>query len=194
MTANGNTAARILSVAEDLVRTRGYNGFSYSDIAEAVGISKPTIHHHFATKEELARALIDNYSRSFSEALNQISSSPVTSVAKLRGYTELYAAALRENKMCLFGMLATEQESLSPDTRAQVSAAFDEQYAWLSDLLSTGRDMGELQFSGPPLHHAHHIVSNLQGALLLAKSLGSAQPFASSASILIESYQIGTSP
>lgn len=183
------TAERILDVAESLVRTRGYNGFSYSDIAEALGISKPTIHHHFATKEELAKALVETYSRNFSEALRQIGTSPAPSLDKLRGYIELYAAALQENKMCLFGMLATEHEAFSPALRSQLSAAFDAQYVWLSELLAAGRDKAELQFPGTPIQHAHLIVTNLQGALLVAKSLGSTQPFDSTASVLIATYQ-----
>ena len=193
MAARIKTADKILSVAESLVRTRGYNGFSYSDIAAQLDISKPTIHHHFATKEELAKALVEAYARNFSAALGQIGQSPMTGLEKLRGYIDLYGAALQEHKMCLFGMLAAEHESFSPELRTQIAVAFDEQYAWLSEVLSTGRDNGELRFSGPPMQHAHLIVTNLQGALLLAKSLGSPEPFHSSASVLIETYRIDAS-
>jgi TetR/AcrR family transcriptional repressor of nem operon len=42
-----STAAQIVASARSLLATRGYNGFSYADVAEAVGISKPSIHHHF---------------------------------------------------------------------------------------------------------------------------------------------------
>jgi TetR/AcrR family transcriptional repressor of nem operon len=56
-----DTPQRILDVAEQLVQTRGFNGFSYADIAAAVGLTKATLHYHFATKAELGRRLIERY-------------------------------------------------------------------------------------------------------------------------------------
>lgn len=39
------TRGRILDVAQRLIQDRGYNGFSYRDVAAEVGIRAPTIHH-----------------------------------------------------------------------------------------------------------------------------------------------------
>ena len=52
---------RILDVAEDLVRKRGYNAFSYSDIAQKVATSKAAIHHHFPKKADLGLELIERF-------------------------------------------------------------------------------------------------------------------------------------
>jgi len=52
-----DTATRILDTAERLVQSRGYNGFSYADIAERVGITKASLHHHFETKATLGQAI-----------------------------------------------------------------------------------------------------------------------------------------
>ena len=56
-----DTATRILDVAERLAQTRGFNGFSYADIAAEVGITKAALHYHFATKAGLGQALIGRY-------------------------------------------------------------------------------------------------------------------------------------
>ena len=42
----GGTASKILDVAERLVQLRGFNGFSYADVAEELGISKASLHYH----------------------------------------------------------------------------------------------------------------------------------------------------
>ncbi|HJT14927.1 MAG TPA: helix-turn-helix domain-containing protein, partial [Dongiaceae bacterium] len=55
------TRARILDVAQGLIQQRGYNGFSYRDIADEVGIRAPTIHYYFPAKADLAAALVDRY-------------------------------------------------------------------------------------------------------------------------------------
>ena len=54
------TANRILDVAERLVQLRGYNAFSYADVAKAVGIRKASLHYHFATKGDLGLALVED--------------------------------------------------------------------------------------------------------------------------------------
>jgi TetR/AcrR family transcriptional repressor of nem operon len=63
------TATRILDVAERLVQVRGYNGFSYADVANELKMTKAALHYHFASKAELGEALIERYSLRFFEAL-----------------------------------------------------------------------------------------------------------------------------
>ena len=52
-----DTAQRILDIAERLVQTRGFNGFSYADIAGALAVTKASLHYHFPTKAEPDRSL-----------------------------------------------------------------------------------------------------------------------------------------
>ena len=52
-TAQTGTAERILDVAEALVQSRGFNGFSYADVAEELQITKAGLHYHFPGKAEL---------------------------------------------------------------------------------------------------------------------------------------------
>ena len=68
------TAARILDVAEVLVQTRGFNGFSYADIAAEMNITKAALHYHFAGKAELGEALISRYAARFADALAAVDS------------------------------------------------------------------------------------------------------------------------
>jgi TetR/AcrR family transcriptional regulator, transcriptional repressor for nem operon len=52
-------------VAERLVQLRGFNGFSYAVVAEELGISKASLHYHFAGKAEHGEALIERYASRF---------------------------------------------------------------------------------------------------------------------------------
>lgn len=72
------TAARILDIAERLAQTRGFNGFSYADISSELGITKASLHYHFATKATLGRALLLRYSEKFEAALTAIDAEPDT--------------------------------------------------------------------------------------------------------------------
>jgi TetR/AcrR family transcriptional repressor of nem operon len=60
------TAQRILDIAEGLVQTRGFNNFSYADIATELGITKASLHYHFPGKAELGQAIVARYAKRFS--------------------------------------------------------------------------------------------------------------------------------
>src|SRR5437764_5137295 len=105
---NADTAARILDVAERLVQSRGFNGFSYADVAAELGITKASLHYHFPGKAELGEALIGRYAGRFADALEQIDRRGGDAHAKLEAYAGVYAEVLRARRMCLCGMLAAD--------------------------------------------------------------------------------------
>jgi len=51
-----DTATRMLDSAEELVQRRGFNGFSYADVAGDLGVTKASLHYHFRSKAELFAA------------------------------------------------------------------------------------------------------------------------------------------
>src|SRR2546430_4070710 len=156
-----DTATRILDVAERLAQVRGFNGFSYADIAAELGITKAALHYHFATKADLGEALISRYAARFGEALVAIDAAAAAAPAKLQGYAELYAGVLRNQRMCLCGMLAAEYPTLPGAMQAFVVSFFDQNEAWLQDVLEQGRGDGSLHFSGSARDIARMIISCL---------------------------------
>src|SRR6266550_2034892 len=161
MASTSSTASRVLDTAERLVQVRGYNGFSYADIAAELQITKASLHYHFATKADLGEALISRYSARFFEALAEVDAGGVAAPAKLAAYAKLYADALSEQKMCLCGMLAAEYPTLPPPMQAAVVGFFDHNEGWLEAVLERGKDEGSLAFAGPARDTARMIVSGL---------------------------------
>src|SRR5271166_6069351 len=85
-----SAATAILDVAEQLAQTRGYNGFSYADIAAELSVTKASLHYHFASKAELGRALIERYHDLFAGSLAAIDREAKGPRAKLERYAGLY--------------------------------------------------------------------------------------------------------
>ena len=56
------TRERIKAIAVDLYVLHGYDGFSFGDIAGAIGTTRANIHHHFGNKQKLMAELIDGFS------------------------------------------------------------------------------------------------------------------------------------
>src|SRR5580658_2862448 len=105
-------ATQILDVAERLAQTRGFNGFSYADVASELGLTTPAVHYHFPGKADLGEAIMIRYSEQFARLLVQIDEQCAGSPAKLNAYVELYDGVLRNERMCLCGMLAAEYATL----------------------------------------------------------------------------------
>lgn len=171
------TAERILDIAERLVQTKGFNSFSYADIAAELGVTKASLHYHFPGKAELGEALITRYGQRFSEALERIDQDLPTARARLEAYAELYADVLRGKRMCMCGVLAAEYETLPEPMRVEVVRFFDENQRWLTDLLTAGMSDRTLSFTGPIEETAQNILSTLEGAMLVARPYGDVDRF-----------------
>jgi TetR/AcrR family transcriptional repressor of nem operon len=179
--SDGDTASAILDAAERLVQTRGFNAFSYADVAAELGVTKPALHYHFAGKAELGEALIARYTTRFSEALETIDSGKENAVQKLDAYADLYAQVLAQNRMCLCGMLAADYHTLPEPMRQAVIAFFDDNENWLASVLDQGRHDGTLELDGSSREVAQMIIGSLEGAMLVARTYRDPHRFASSA-------------
>jgi TetR/AcrR family transcriptional regulator, transcriptional repressor for nem operon len=184
-TARTDTADRMLDLAERLVQTRGFNGFSYADIASALEVTKASLHYHFPTKAELGRRLIERYSDAFTTALAALDESGVDAGEKLRAYVDIYAGVLRNERMCLCGMLAGDYVTLPEPMKSAVTRFFEANELWLAAVLKQGRAEGDLQFAGDPLEVARLLVGSLEGAMLVARSFNDVSRFQSIADRLL---------
>jgi TetR/AcrR family transcriptional repressor of nem operon len=180
-----DTGRRALDVAERLVQTRGFNGFSYADIAEALGVTKASLHYHFPSKADLGQRLIERYEAGFLDTLSGIDKAQHGAAQKLRRYAAIYADVLRANRMCLCGMLASDYATLPKPMRERVRHFFDENEGWLARVLDEGRKAGQLAFKGTPVELARMIVASLEGAMMLARSYGEPPRFDAAAERVI---------
>jgi TetR/AcrR family transcriptional repressor of nem operon len=181
-----DTFDRILDSAERLVQVRGFNGFSYADVAEELGITKASLHYHFPGKAELGLALIERYTERFTSALAAVDRDVHRPPDKLWAYAGLYAGTLRGERMCLCGMLAAEYQTLPTPMRGAVVGFFDENERWLAVVLDAGRSECMLGFEGSVTDTARMIISSLEGAMLVARPYGDPDRFLSTASAVLE--------
>jgi TetR/AcrR family transcriptional regulator, transcriptional repressor for nem operon len=186
---DGDTASRILDSAESLVQVRGFNGFSYADVAAELAVTKASLHYHFPGKAELGRALIVRYATRFNAALAGIDASGADAPTMLGAYARLYADVLRGQRMCLCGMLAAEYQTLPEPMREAVLGFFDENEAWVERVLIQGRGEGTLEFAGEPREAARLIVSALEGAMLVARPYGDVDRFEAAADRLLAGFR-----
>lgn len=189
---SSGTSERILDIAEHLVQTRGFNGFSYADIAAELGVTKASLHYHFPSKAKLGERLVERYEQRFLEALADIDRRCDRAPDKVRAYSDIYANVLADDRMCLCGMLASDQTTLPETMRGRVHSFFQANEMWLTRVLSEGLAAKALAFAGEPEEYARFMIGALEGAMLLAHAHENGRHFQASAAILLKSLNVQT--
>ncbi len=154
----------LLDAAETLVRTGGYNNFSFRDLAEQVGIKSASVHYHYKTKADLALALIERYTERFIAELSQ--RQQVAEADAGQQMTAAFRDSLQSSgMMCLCGMLAAEGDGLPAEVKLATASFFKRNQSWLSQQWQAQHQLR------PELaeRRALALLAMLEGALLLAK-------------------------
>jgi TetR/AcrR family transcriptional repressor of nem operon len=172
-----DTRGRLLAEAEFLVRTRGYSGFSYADLAKSIGISKASIHHHFPAKEDLGAALIGTYKERYDAALAAICEESPSGIARIAAYARLYLEGLWQDQGCLCGVMACERDVLPQSLRDAITRFFEEHLIWLQHVLEAGVENGTIRRGIDPAVQAKLILSALEGMLMLGRLFGEKSGF-----------------
>ncbi|MGB5589732.1 MAG: TetR/AcrR family transcriptional regulator [Gammaproteobacteria bacterium] len=174
MTGRTDTRERILDIAEQLLATRGYQGFSYHDIAAPLGVKNAAIHYHFPTKADLGVAIIKRYRNLLKDSTAEFMGYGGSARRQLEGYVQFFMQEALENQtMCPMGVLTSDYFSIPDSMREEGTLLEQEVFTWLMKVLEVGRDQGELCFEGDAKTRALIIMSTLQGARQLARMMGS---------------------
>ncbi len=160
-------------MAEALLQEKGFNGFSYAHIASELGVKNAAIHYHFPTKEALGCEVVKRYRDRFQLWINNARVKDLSSEKKLDWFFSIYTDMRADKgKVCLVGSMETEFNSIPEALQIEVGSLHKELLKWLEATLSEGRDAGVFNFNGEPANKAALILSSLQGALQMARALG----------------------
>jgi len=184
-----DTKQRILDTAQRLIQERGVNGFSYADIAKEVGVSKASLHHHFATKTDLVVHLLELYTTRLANYLTSLNDTEQSAKAKLFAYCDVYRQTLSSERVCLGGMLSAEALTLDAAILPKLERFFAFQHQWLTAVLKQGVQKQEFSLSASAEHQACMLIAALQGALVVSRAAGHGEFFEQSMAGLIGSIQ-----
>lgn len=168
---NSDTRTALLDLAEHTVRSRGFDGFSYADLAKVLGIRKASIHYHFPTKARLSEALIERYQANLQQRLAEIEAAHATAGARLQSLIALYRSALHHGEtVCLCVAFSICRESLSAAVVATVADIRRMILRWLAATFELGQTDRSIAAIQNPLREAHATLAMLEGAHLAARN------------------------
>ncbi len=166
-----NTRDQILQLGEELMRTQGFNAFSYYHLADALKVRPAAVHYHFPTKDALALSIINRSREAFSHFTADAAHEPDLQ-KRLRLFMRIFSESASEDRICLIGAAGADYHSFSDETRAAVQLLVTEILAWLSTLLRDGRVVGVFAFRGTPRTRAMLLATNMAASLHMARILG----------------------
>ncbi|WBL81874.1 TetR/AcrR family transcriptional regulator [Bradyrhizobium xenonodulans] len=175
-----STADDILACARTLIIAGGYNGFSYADVADVVGIRKPSIHHHFASKVDLVRTLVSRYRAEAEAGLAALERNVTDPGDQLKSYVAYWEACIKDATapFCVCALLASELPILPEEVALEVRAHFKSLAAWLTSVMERGKRQGRLQLSSIARVEAEGFMATVHGAMLSARAYGDPKTFA----------------
>ncbi|SLN44409.1 TetR/AcrR family transcriptional regulator [Pseudooctadecabacter jejudonensis] len=164
-----DTKTALLDCAEAAVRARGFDAFSYADLAQTVGIRKASIHYHFPTKADLSDALITRYQTMIEAKLARIDAEQPTAAGRLAALVVFYRAASHNGQsVCLCVALSGSRESLTDGVVAKMAAFRKTLVDWLARTYAAGQTDQSITGVNVPKDEARATLALLEGAHLAA--------------------------
>lgn len=175
----GEARARLIEAARSLVRHRGFAATSVDDLCAAAGVTKGAFFHHFASKEALGVALIDDWTETTGAmfAAHPYNSLP-DPLDRVFAYIDLRREILNQpvaEFSCVAGTSVQEAFETSPAMRAaagrSIESGFGHVRAHLTAALAAHPVPG---VTAEGLAQQVQVV--VQGGIILAKAAGDAAP------------------
>ncbi|MEU7104382.1 TetR/AcrR family transcriptional regulator [Streptomyces stramineus] len=169
------TSERLIESTRRLLWERGYTGTSPKAIQQDAGAGQGSMYHHFRGKPDLALAAIRRTADEMLAKAEEQFAGPGTALERISAYL------LRERdvlKGCPIGRLAQDPDIVAdPELRRPVDETFDRLRGRLAEVLTEGRERGELGDTLDPEDTASTVVAVLQGGYVLARAAGSTESY-----------------
>ena len=169
-----DTKVEILDLAEILLLTRGFNGFSYADISSVLKIKNAAVHYYFPAKADLGVAIIQRARERFANWTQNQRMIARPPAEKLEAFFSQYLRFLEAGQqVCLGGALETDFKTLPAVMQVETQKFVADILVWMVGVLEEGREKRLFSFPGEARDQAILILSSLQGALQMTRAAGS---------------------
>lgn len=164
-----DTRCEIIRLANELIKSVGYNAFSYADISRRLTIKNAAIHYYFPAKSDLGVAIIKKDREAFNDKVREWEGLPYRQ--QYENYIRLHDNFIQKHWVCIVGALCPEYDTLPGNMQTELQLLLDTILNWLANLLEKGREKAVFTFDGSPKSKAYLIHSALLSSLQMNKVL-----------------------
>jgi TetR/AcrR family transcriptional repressor of nem operon len=167
------TNRQILYYAKLFLQSKGYNGFSYRDISQKLGIKNAAIHNYYPKKEDLIAKILEDGRNEIAENFSQVVKAGGTGRDQLQSYFDYTLRDFDEGRcICPPGSMIVNNQDLPKKVQEQNILFVDEVISGFSKALRFGLENGEFEFNGTVEERAKLIIGILLGTRQLATIKG----------------------
>ncbi|MFB8020812.1 ScbR family autoregulator-binding transcription factor [Streptomyces rubiginosohelvolus] len=162
------TALRIVEAAGIVIDRKGYTAASIPEIQDVANVSRGTVYHHFASKEELGDAVLARQASFFEQVAKNAATGapPALWLQALIEISHQYTASILNDPV----LRAAVRLSIEPGPY-QTAESYAGPLGAVTAVLDSAREAGELQDHVDPGDAARTLVGCYSGVQLLAMAL-----------------------
>ena len=165
-----DTRDRIIELADQLIKTRGFNAFSYKDISDPLEIKNAAIHYYFPAKTDLGIAVIQHEIEKL--AISKVIWATLPENIQLQHLFDTFGQKGKNGCICLMGSLSPDFETLQIPMQEKLREMSTDMLEWLTTCLENGRTNQLFHFQGIAYDRALLVISSLLASLLLSRVMG----------------------
>ena len=173
------TRTRIMDAAQAMILDHGYGGMSVDQLINSLGLTKGAFFHHFNSKGDLAKTLIQRYADQgidvFKETMGRarkLSDDPLQQLLILIGlYEEIFEGLEEPYEGCLLASYVYELQQFDDDMRPIINTEFLHWRKELTALFEQIRKRYPPRAEVDSVALADMFTSTFEGAFVLSKSL-----------------------
>lgn len=161
---------QIIQVATDFIKKYGYDSFSYKDLSEAVGITKATLHHHFAKKEDLGVAVLQVIKDQLAY-LRQKTFEIEDSKKRLYFFFTSLKGTIEKNDICPISSMQAEFNVIPDSLKNMIAEISSFEVELLTDILTEGKEDGSFEYDDAPKETALIMMTSYKGAIMYSRTM-----------------------
>lgn len=144
-TGQSDAVTRILAAAESLFAQHGFEAVSMNAIAEAAGVSKANVFHHFTSKQDLYFEVVRSACRDASQHLDDLGSETAPLDERFASFVRAHLASLLTRE-AVTRLTLRELLSDNPHRGQQLAEqVYGDKFARFVAILKAGQAAGELR-------------------------------------------------
>lgn len=171
--AKAGTKETILKLGEELIRSKGFNAFSYQHIAAELGVKNAAIHYHYPSKDMLGVDVIKGSLQKFEKLVADMKAKGLNEQKQLEKFLAMYSENIEKNeRICLVGSISSDFHAVPVPMQRELKTMAGRIIEWLSELLKDGKRKKLFAFNETPRVRALLILTNMAAGLQFARVTG----------------------
>jgi len=145
-----DTREKILTLAGELIQTKGYDSFTFKEIADRLGMRAASLYYHFPHKQDLGLAFLQYWSQVTLSISGQLDRSRMSPWEKLRSFLGIGYSAAQNQKVCPVSALQLDHLKFTEEMKQQLDQIELDELKLVTKILREGLESGEMQFPNDP--------------------------------------------